>query len=124
MQEEQPVKPANIANIVATNQGLLPLTMEMPVAAPLSVAQVEELMADDLALQCLDDYNASDPEEPLNIDTMEEAIGMRVERANATELGLYRQYEGVDYYFCGKGCYLDFGDDPGRYLDPSYVPSM
>lgn len=50
--------------------------------------------------------------------------GMQVERANATELGLYRQYEGVDYYFCGKGCYLDFGDDPGRYLDPSYVPSM
>lgn len=46
MQEEQPVKPANIANIVATNQGLLPLMMEMPVAAPLSVAQVEELMAE------------------------------------------------------------------------------
>jgi len=50
--------------------------------------------------------------------------GMRVERANATESGLYRQYKGVDYYFCGKGCYLDFGDDPGRYLDPSYIPSM
>lgn len=46
MQEEQPVKPANIANIVATNQGKLPLTMEKPVARPLSVAQVEALMAE------------------------------------------------------------------------------
>ena len=45
MQEEQPVKPANIANIVATNQGLLPLTMEKPFAEPLSVDQVEELMS-------------------------------------------------------------------------------
>ncbi len=45
MQEEQPVKPANIANIVATNQGLLPLTMETPVAEPLSAAQVEAHMA-------------------------------------------------------------------------------
>jgi hydroxyacylglutathione hydrolase len=46
MQDDQPVKPANIANIVATNQGLLPLTMETPVARPLSAAQVEAFMAD------------------------------------------------------------------------------
>jgi hydroxyacylglutathione hydrolase len=44
MQDEQPVKPANIANIVATNQGKLPLTMEKPVAKPLTAAQVEDLM--------------------------------------------------------------------------------
>jgi YHS domain-containing protein len=50
--------------------------------------------------------------------------GMNVAPASALDKGLHRQYEGVDYYFCGKGCYLDFGDDPGRYLDPSYVPSM
>jgi hydroxyacylglutathione hydrolase len=46
MQEEQPVKPANIANIVATNQGKLPLTMEIPTARPLTVAQVGDLMAE------------------------------------------------------------------------------
>lgn len=46
MQEEQPVKPANIANIVATNQGKLPLTREIPVAKPLSAAQVEDLMSE------------------------------------------------------------------------------
>ena len=44
MQDEQPVKPANIANIVATNQGHLPLTMETPVARPLAADQVAGLM--------------------------------------------------------------------------------
>ncbi len=50
--------------------------------------------------------------------------GMRVERQAAVAKGLHRQHAGVDYYFCGKGCYLDFGDDPERFLDPSYIPSM
>ena len=45
MQDDQPVKPANIANIVATNQGKLPLTMKKPVAAALDVQQVEAYMA-------------------------------------------------------------------------------
>ncbi|HIP70784.1 MAG TPA: rhodanese-like domain-containing protein [Anaerolineae bacterium] len=44
MQDDQPVKPANILNIVATNQGRLPLTMETPVAKPFSPAKVAELM--------------------------------------------------------------------------------
>jgi len=46
MQDEQPVKPANILNIVATNQGKRPLTAEMPVAKALSPEQVEDLMAE------------------------------------------------------------------------------
>jgi YHS domain-containing protein len=50
--------------------------------------------------------------------------GMSVDRAVATEKGLHRQHKDVNFYFCGKGCFLDFGDDPGRYLDPSYSPSM
>jgi YHS domain-containing protein len=33
-------------------------------------------------------------------------------------------HKNVDYYFCGKGCMLDFKENPGRFLDPSYVPSM
>ena len=44
MQDDQPLKPANILNIVATNQGKRPLTMSNPVATPLSPAQVQELM--------------------------------------------------------------------------------
>jgi YHS domain-containing protein len=38
--------------------------------------------------------------------------------------GLHSQHAGVDYYFCGRGCKLDFVEDPGRYLDPGYVPHM
>ncbi|CAN5576670.1 YHS domain-containing protein [soil metagenome] len=33
-------------------------------------------------------------------------------------------YEGVTYYFCGRGCRLEFEDDPPRYFQPDYVPSM
>jgi hydroxyacylglutathione hydrolase len=46
MQDDQPVKPANILNIVATNQGKRPITTGMPVAQPLSAQQVQDLMAD------------------------------------------------------------------------------
>ena len=46
MQDEQPVKPANILNIVATNQGKRPLTVQIPVAKPLTAQQVEDLMAE------------------------------------------------------------------------------
>ena len=31
---------------------------------------------------------------------------------------------GSTYYFCGRGCLLDFRDDPDHYLDPAYVPHM
>jgi Cu+-exporting ATPase len=34
------------------------------------------------------------------------------------------QYQGRTYYFCGKGCRLEFEDDPERILAPGYVPSM
>ena len=34
------------------------------------------------------------------------------------------EHEGTTYYFCGKGCRLDFEDDPGRILAPDYEPSM
>lgn len=45
MNADQPVRPANIANIVAINQGLRPLTMEEPQAAALTAVQVAELQA-------------------------------------------------------------------------------
>ena len=44
MQDDQPVKPANILNIVATNQGKKPLTMTTPKAKPLSPKVVQTLM--------------------------------------------------------------------------------
>ncbi|HEY6056924.1 MAG TPA: YHS domain-containing protein [Candidatus Limnocylindrales bacterium] len=33
-------------------------------------------------------------------------------------------YEGTTYYFCSKGCRLDFEEDPEKYLAPDYRPSM
>jgi Cu+-exporting ATPase len=34
------------------------------------------------------------------------------------------RHQGTTYYFCGKGCRLEFEDDPERILAPDYVPSM
>jgi YHS domain-containing protein len=45
--------------------------------------------------------------------------GMDVDTATST---LSTEYEGKTYWFCGKGCLLEFKDDPERFLDPSYVP--
>jgi YHS domain-containing protein len=50
--------------------------------------------------------------------------GMTVEIETASAAGLTIEEDGVIYYFCGRGCNLDFGDDPARYLDPGYKPSM
>lgn len=50
--------------------------------------------------------------------------GMTVEPDSARVAGLHIEHDGQDFYFCGKGCSLEFRDDPGRYLDPHYTPSM
>ena len=50
--------------------------------------------------------------------------GMTVNPDDARDRGLHVQYEGRDYFFCGKGCKLEFEEDPDHYLDPTYVPSM
>lgn len=34
------------------------------------------------------------------------------------------EYKGTRYYFCGKGCRLDFEEDPERILAPGFEPSM
>lgn len=50
--------------------------------------------------------------------------GMTVEPDSARARGLHSNHRGVEYFFCGKGCKLDFDEDPERYLDPGYQPSM
>ncbi len=50
--------------------------------------------------------------------------GMTVDVEQATTSGLTAEHNGQTYYFCGKGCKLEFGDDPEKYFDPSYTPSM
>ena len=50
--------------------------------------------------------------------------GMTVDPATARLAGLVTDYNGTTYYFCGKGCLLDFRDDPESILDPAHKPSM
>ena len=47
------------------------------------------------------------------------AMEVEVESAQLTA-----EHEGTTYYFCGRGCLLEFMDDPARYLDPDYRPAM
>ena len=56
--------------------------------------------------------------------TIDPVCGMTVEPESARTKGLHSAFNGADYFFCGKGCKLEFDDDPDRYLDPSFVPSM
>ena len=47
--------------------------------------------------------------------------GMDVESEGAR---FTAEHEGRTYYFCSRGCMLDFQEDPQRFLDPGYTPSM
>jgi Cu+-exporting ATPase len=47
--------------------------------------------------------------------------GMQVD-TDTSQLSL--EHEGITYWFCGKGCLLEFQDDPATYLSPDYTPSM
>ena len=50
--------------------------------------------------------------------------GMRVDVDAARAKGLAITHDGREYVFCGKGCMLDFRDDPAPFLDPRRLPSM
>jgi YHS domain-containing protein len=50
--------------------------------------------------------------------------GMRPDPDDARARGLVTTYQGVEYVFCGKGCLLEFRDDPERYLAAEYKPGM
>lgn len=50
--------------------------------------------------------------------------GMDVNPEIAAAQGLTAEHDGQTYYFCGRGCKLDFDDDPARIIDPGYEPHM
>jgi len=50
--------------------------------------------------------------------------GMTVDPDTARGAGLVTEHDGQTYYFCGRGCLLEFRDNPKTYLDPGYTPSM
>jgi Cu+-exporting ATPase len=50
--------------------------------------------------------------------------GMHVNHEVAVAAGLTAEHEGTIYYFCGRGCRLEFLDDPKPFFDPDYLPKM
>jgi YHS domain-containing protein len=56
----------------------------------------------------------------MSIET-DPVCGMQVDTETTD---LKDEHDGTTYWFCSRGCMLDFRDDPARYLDPDYKPSM
>ncbi len=50
--------------------------------------------------------------------------GMTGDISDAASKDLTAEHDGQTYYFCGKGCKLDFEDDPAAVLAPGYEPHM
>jgi Cu+-exporting ATPase len=64
-------------------------------------------------------------ETPQTAPTAQDPVcGMTVNPEVAAAAGLAVEHEGHSYYFCGRGCRLEFLDDPKRFFDPDYVPQM
>ncbi len=64
--------------------------------------------------------------EPLELTpTLRDPVcGMTVNPEVARSAGLVAEHDGQSYYFCGRGCRLEFLDDPSRFFDPDYTPQM
>jgi YHS domain-containing protein len=63
------------------------------------------------------------PDDPMPAP-IDPVCGMTVDLSDAQAAGLTTEHDGQTYAFCGRGCLLDFTDDPATYLDPTYRPSM
>ena len=50
--------------------------------------------------------------------------GMTVDLEQARTKGLVLDEDGREFGFCGKGCFLEFRDDPETFLAEGYNPSM
>jgi Cu+-exporting ATPase len=57
-------------------------------------------------------------------EALDPVCGMTVDIEQARSRNLTAEHDGKTYYFCSRGCKLDFEEDPGKYFDPSYVPTM
>jgi YHS domain-containing protein len=50
--------------------------------------------------------------------------GMTPDIETARTKGLVTEFGGREYVFCGKGCLLEFKDDPEQFLAAGYQPAM
>jgi YHS domain-containing protein len=56
--------------------------------------------------------------------TSDPVCAMTVDIEEARAKGLFTTYLDRQYVFCGKGCFLEFRDDPETFLKPGYEPAM
>lgn len=56
--------------------------------------------------------------------TADPVCGMTVDIKQARAKGLSSTYGDREYMFCGKGCFLEFRDDPEAFLAADYTPTM
>jgi YHS domain-containing protein len=56
--------------------------------------------------------------------TTDPVCGMQVDDKAAREKGLTSPYGDQEWAFCGRGCKLEFDEDPERYLSPDHVRDM
>jgi YHS domain-containing protein len=61
---------------------------------------------------------------PMTPAATDPVCGMQVNPEVARAAGLSAEHNGETYYFCGRGCRLEFLDDPQRFFEPGYVPGM
>ncbi len=61
------------------------------------------------------------PEEDPMAIAIDPVCGMEVDTTTSL---LSFEHEGVTYWFCGKGCLLEFKDDPASFLAADHQPSM
>ena len=64
------------------------------------------------------------PEPASSAIALDPVCAMSLEPMVARARGLHSRHGDVDYSFCGRGCKLDFEEDPERYLGPDHIPSM
>ena len=50
--------------------------------------------------------------------------GMDVNPEVADRAGADERPRGPTYYFCGRGCKLDFDEEPAKFFEPGYQPHM
>jgi Cu+-exporting ATPase len=68
------------------------------------------------------DMHGSSTRDPSAV--IDPVCGMSVDPEDARDRGLHVRHADVDYFFCGRGCKLDFQEDPARYLAADYQPHM
>ena len=65
------------------------------------------------------DHGQRDPAHDLSLpQPIDPVCGMTVDPDARPELN--HVLDGQTYWFCGKGCLLEFRDSPATYLDPNY----